>query len=105
MGEHPWLLSAGCTSTRVYVRGATDDWIFLRSYVDFLYVPTNPNESIYDTSIIEVVDIPCRNFPFYLVYARTWILEPSVYLSGCEIEWQACVVAYSWDKLLASCAI
>jgi hypothetical protein len=27
--------SIGCASTRVYVRKATDSWIFLRSYLDF----------------------------------------------------------------------
>ena len=104
MGKHPLLLS-GRASTRVYVRGATDDWIFLRSYIGFPYVRTDSNESICDTSIIEVVDIPRRNFPYYVAYTCTWIFEPSVYLSGCEIEWWACVVAYSCDKLLASCAI
>jgi hypothetical protein len=36
--------------------------------------------------IIKVVDIPCRNSPYYVVYTCTWILEPSVYLSGYEIE-------------------
>jgi hypothetical protein len=30
MGEHPSLLS-GCASTRVYIRKAADDRIFLRS--------------------------------------------------------------------------
>jgi hypothetical protein len=40
MGEHPSLLSA-CASTRVYVRKAADDWIFLRSYLDFSYVHTD----------------------------------------------------------------
>ncbi len=54
--------------------------------MDFSYVRTSSDESIYDTSIIEVVDIPCRNSPYYVAYARTWILEPSVYLSGCECE-------------------
>ncbi len=52
-----------------------------------------------------MADIPCRNSPYYVAYTRTWIFEPSVYLSGCEIEWWACVVAYSCDELLASCAI
>jgi hypothetical protein len=28
-------LLIGCASTRVYVRGAADGWIFLRSYLDF----------------------------------------------------------------------
>jgi hypothetical protein len=77
---------SGCASTRVYVRGAADGWIFLRSYLGFSYVRTGSDECIYDTSIIEVVDIPCRNSPYYVAYTRTWILEPSVYLSGCKIE-------------------
>ena len=79
-------LLIGCASTRVYVRKATDSWIFLRSYLDFSYVRTGSNDSIYDTSITEVVDIPCRNSPYYVAYTRTWIFEPSVYLSGYEIE-------------------
>ncbi len=83
-GEHPSLL-IGCANMRVYVRGAADGWIFLRSNLGFSYVRTGSDESIYDTSIIEVVDIPCRNSPYYMAYLRTWILEPSVYLSGCEI--------------------
>ncbi len=92
-------LSIGCASARVYIRKATDGWIFLRSYLDFSYVRTGSDDSIYDTSITEVVDILCRDSPYYVAYARTWIFEPSVYLSGCKIEWQACVVAYSGDKL------
>ncbi len=72
---------------RVYVCEATDGWIFLRSYLDSFYVRTGSDDSIYDTSIIEVVDIPCRNSPYYVAYTGTWILEPSVYLSGYEIEW------------------
>ncbi len=79
-------LSIGCASTRVYIRETTVGWIFLRSYLDFSYVRTGSDDSIYDTSIIEVVDIPCRNSPYYMVYTHTWILEPSVNLSGCEIE-------------------
>ncbi len=71
----------------------------------FPYVCTGSNDSIYGTSIIVVVDIPCRNSPYYVAYTRTGIFEPSVYLSGCKNEWQACVVAYSCDKLLASHAI
>ncbi len=85
MGEHP-SLSICCASTRVYVCGAADGWIFLRSYLDFSYVGTGSDDSIYDTSIIKVVDILCRNPPYYVAYTRTWILEPSVYLSGCEIR-------------------
>ncbi len=84
-------LSIGCASTRVYVREATDGWIFLRSYLDFSYVHTGSDDSIYDTSIIEVVDIPCRNSPYYVVYTRTWIFEPSVY-----IEWL-------WDRVTSLC--
>ena len=79
-------LSIGSESTRVYVREATDGWIFLKVLPRFPYVRTGSDDSIYDTSIIEVVDIPCRNSPYYLVYTRTWIFEPSVYLSGCKIE-------------------
>ena len=85
LGEYPSLLN-GCTSTRVYVPGAADVWIFVRSYICFSYVRADSVESIYATSIIEVVDILRRNSPYYVVYARTWIFEPSVYLSGCEIE-------------------
>jgi hypothetical protein len=85
MGEHPSLLS-GCASTIVYVRVVADGWIFLRSYLGFSYVPTKSCESIYNTSITEVVDIPCRNSPYYMAYTRTCIFEPSVYLSGCKIE-------------------
>ncbi len=71
----------------------------------FPYVRTGSNDSIYDTSIIEVADIPYGNSPYYVAYTRTWIFEPSVNLSGCKIKWQACVVAYSCNKLLASCTI
>ncbi len=98
-------LSIGCASTRVYVRKATDGWICLRSYLGFSYVRTSSDDSIYDISIIKVVDIPCRNSPYYVAYTRNWILEPSVYLSGYEIEWRACVVPYSCNKLLVSRAI
>jgi hypothetical protein len=85
MGEHPSLLS-GCAKTRVCVGEAAVGWIFLRSYLGFSYVHTDSYESIYDPSITEVVDIPHRNSPYYVAYARTWIFEPSVYLSGCEIK-------------------
>jgi hypothetical protein len=85
-GTCPSSLS-GCASTRVYVHGAADGWILVRSYLGFCYyVRTDSDESIYDASIIEVVDILCRNSPYYVAYRRTWILEPSVYLSGCKIE-------------------
>ncbi len=79
-------LLIGCASMRVYVREATDGWIFLRSYLDFSYVGTGSDDSIYDSSIIEVVDIPCRNSPYYVAYLGTWILEPLVYMIGCKIE-------------------
>ena len=65
---------------------ATDGWILFKVLPRFPYVRTGSDDSIYDTSIIEVVNIPCRSSPYYSVYARTWILEPSVYLSGCKIE-------------------
>ncbi len=54
-GNMPSLL-IGWASTRVYICGATVGWIFLRSYLDFSYVRTGSDDSIYDTSIIEVVD-------------------------------------------------
>jgi hypothetical protein len=79
-------LSDGCASTRVYIRKATDGWIFLRSYLDFSYVRTGSDDSICDTSITEVVDILCRNSPYYVAYTGTWIFEPSVYLRGYGIE-------------------
>ncbi len=94
MGEHPSLLS-GHTITKVYVRGAADNWIFLRSFKGFSYVCNDSDESIHDTSIIKVVDIQRRNSPYYVTYADTWIFEPSVYSSGCEVKWQGSVVAYS----------
>jgi hypothetical protein len=87
----------GSTSMRVYVRKAADSWIFLRSYLGFCYVCTGFYESIYDTSITKVVDIPHGNSSYCVACARTWILEPSVYLSGREIKWQAYIVAYSCD--------
>ncbi len=55
----------------------------------FPYVRTGSDDSIYDTAIIKVADIPCRNSPHYVAYTCTWIFEPSVYLSGRKIEWQA----------------
>ncbi len=91
----------GCASTRVYIRKATDGWIFYRSYLDFSYVRTGSDDSIYDTSITAVVDIPCRNSPCYVGYTCTWISKPSVYLSGYEIKWRACVIAYSGDELFS----
>jgi hypothetical protein len=77
---------SGCASTRVYVCGVADGWIFLKSYLGFFYVRTGSDECIYDTSIIEVVDIPSRNSPYCVAYTGTWIFEPSVYLSGYKIE-------------------
>jgi hypothetical protein len=84
-------LSIGCASMRAYVHKTTDGWIFLRSYLDFSYVFTGYDDSIYDTSIIKVVDIPCRNSPYYVAYTRTWIFEPSVY-----IKWL-------WDRVTSLC--
>jgi hypothetical protein len=75
---------SGCACMRVYVREAADGWIFLRSYLGSSYVRTGSNE--YDTSIVEVADIPCRNSPYYVAYTRTWIFEPSIDLSGYKIE-------------------
>ncbi len=89
-GNMPSFL-IGCASTRVYVRKAADGWIFLRSYPDFSYVRTGSDDSIYDTSIIEVVDISCRNSPYYVAYTPTWIFESSVY-----IEWL-------WDWVASLC--
>jgi hypothetical protein len=86
MGEHAitfdWLHQYKSLRTRGHW------WLdLLRSYLDFSYVCTGSNDSIYDTSITEVVDIPCRNSPYYVAYTRTWIFEPSVY-----IEWL-------WDRV------
>jgi hypothetical protein len=64
-GGTPSSLS-GSASTRVYVRKATDGWILLRSCLDFCYVHTGSYESICDTSITKVVDIPRRNSPYYV---------------------------------------
>ena len=84
---------------------ATDGWILFEVLPRFPYVRTGSDDSIYDTSIAEVVDIPRRNSPSYVAYTRTCIFEPSIYLSGCKIKWRASIVAYSCDKLLASRAI
>jgi hypothetical protein len=65
---------------------ATDGWILFEVLPRFPYVRTGSDDSIYDTSIIEVADIPCRNSPYYVAYTRTCIFEPSIYLSGCKIE-------------------
>ncbi len=104
MGEHAitfdWLQEYESLRTRGHWR-----LDLFKVLPRFPYVRTGSDDSIYDTSIIEVVDIRCRKSPYYMAYTGTWIFEPSVYLSGCKIEWQACVVAYSCDKLLASRAI
>jgi hypothetical protein len=101
LGNMPITLR-GCASLRVYVRGTADGWILLRSYLGFCYAGTDSNETIFDTLIIEVVDIPCRNSPYYVAYTRTWILEPSVYLSGCKIEWRAYVCRRLLQRLACS---
>jgi hypothetical protein len=75
----------GSAGTRVYICKAADGWILLRSYLGFYYVRTGSYESICDTSITKVVVILCRNSPYYVAYTGAWILEPSVFLSGCEI--------------------
>jgi hypothetical protein len=76
-GGTPSSLS-GFASMRVYVCGAADGWIFSRSYLGFSYVCIGSAECICNTSITEVVDIPCRNSPYYVAYTCTWILKPSV---------------------------
>ena len=64
-GGTPSYLS-GFASTRVYLHKAADGWILLRSYLGFCYVHKGSYESICDTSITEVVDIPHRNSPYYV---------------------------------------
>jgi hypothetical protein len=81
LGTCPSSLS-GCASTRVYVRGAAYGWIFLRSYLGFCYVRTDSNESIYNTSIIKVVDILCRNSPYYVAYMLLPICTKFCYANG-----------------------
>jgi hypothetical protein len=63
-GGTPSSLS-GFASTRVYVGKAAEGWIFLRSYLGFCYERTGSYESICNTSITKVVDIPRRNSPYY----------------------------------------
>ncbi len=58
---------------------ATDGWIFFKVLPRFPYVRTGSDNSIYDTSIAEVVDIPRRNSPSYVAYTRTYIFERSIY--------------------------
>ncbi len=77
--HHRWAVFA---STRVYVHEAADGWIFLRSYLGFYYVRTGFDECIYDTSIIEVVDIPCRNSPYYVAYMLLPICAQFCYANG-----------------------
>ena len=50
----------------------------------FPYVRTGSNDSIYDTSIIEVADIPRRNSPYYVAYTRTWIPPIPWLVTGCD---------------------
>ncbi len=96
--HHFWVVA--CVQESTY---AGHWWLDLFKVLPrFPYVRTGSNDSIYDTSIIEVADIPCRNSPYYVAYTRTCIFEPSVYLSGRKIKWRASIVAYSCDKLLAS---
>ncbi len=96
-GNMPSLL-IGSARTRVYVRKATDGWILLRSYLDFpMYVLV----LVIASKILQ----PSRWWIFRVgIPHTTWRIQ-SVYLSGCEIEWRDCIVAYSCDKLLVSCAI
>jgi hypothetical protein len=57
----------------------------------FPYVCTDSCKCIYDTSINEVVDIPCRNSPYFVAYTRTfWILESSF-------------VVWLWDWVVTNC--
>ncbi len=103
-GNMPSLL-IGSESTGVYVREATDGWIFLRSYLDFpMYVLVLMIVSTILQSSrwwISRVGIPHTTWRIHVLGSSS---HQSI-LSGCGIEWQACVVAYSCDKLLASHAI
>ncbi len=103
-GNMPSLL-IGSASTRVYVREATDGWIFLRSYLDFPMCELIP-------MIVSMILQSSRWWIFRVgIPHTTWGIHVLGYsshqsiLSGCGIEWRACVVAYSCDKLLASHAI
>ncbi len=64
-GGTPSSLS-GFASTRVYERETADGWILLRSYLGFCYVRMGSYESISDTSITVVMDIPRRSSPYYV---------------------------------------
>jgi hypothetical protein len=98
-------LSIGFASTRVYVREATDGWIFLRSYLDFpmhVLVPMIVSMILQSSRWwIFRVGIPHTTWHIHVLGS----LSHQSILSGCGIEWRACVVAYSCDKLLASRAI
>ncbi len=98
-------LLIGSVSTRVYVRDATDGWIFLRSYLDFpmcVRVPMIVSTILQSSRWwIFRVGIPHTTWRIHVLGSSS---HQSI-LSGCKIEWWACVVAYSCDKLLASCAI
>jgi hypothetical protein len=48
----------------------------------FLYVRTGSDDSIYDTSIIEVADIPCRNPQYYVAYMLLPICAQFRYANG-----------------------
>ncbi len=100
-GNMPSLL-IGSKSTRVYVREATDGWIFLRSYLDFpMYVLVPMIVSMILQSSrwwIFRVGIPHTTWGIHVLGSLSY----QSILSGCGIEWQACVVAYSCDKLLVS---
>ncbi len=78
MGEHPSLLSGSDEYESLRTQGRWG-WNVLEFLPRFPYVRTGSDDSIYDTSIIKVVDIPRRNSPYYVAYTRTWIFEPSVY--------------------------
>jgi hypothetical protein len=71
-GKYPSVLG-GCASSRVYVHEALTIGSFLRSYLGS-HMYNLITHSIYDTSISEVADIPCRNFPYYVAYTHIWIL-------------------------------
>ncbi len=99
------LLLIGCASTRVYVREATDGWIFLRSYLDF---PMCVRVRMIVSTILQSlrwwifrVGIPHTTWRIHVLGSSS---HQSI-LSGYKIECRACVVAYSCDKLLASHAI
>ena len=75
-------LSIGSESMRVYVHEATDGWIFLKVLPRFPYVRTGSDDSIYDTSIIKVADIPRRNSPYYVAYVAPNMRTISLCIRG-----------------------